>query len=361
MDSFIFVSCQIGMEKPLKADIGKQHPELRFAFSRPGFVTFKDHHTNRRQAIQQLRSPFARMVASSVGSVSEPAKELRRLIERLPAHSYRHIHVWERDRSIPGERKFEPFATESSLELGKQIRSCAADTPLGEAAINRSAKSGDHVADFILVEPDLLFGGWHKASNPPSRWPGGVPPLRPNENMISRAYLKMQEALRWSQLPIVTGDLCVELGSSPGGACQALLERGLRVIGVDPAKMDERVMQHPDFTHVQARAADLKRKEFADVRWLMMDANIAPENTLEAVEHIVTNRRVNIHGLLMTLKLLNDELPAKIDEYVERVRGWGYRHVRTRQLAFNRREICLMAAKSKAKIRLGRNRKHRKP
>jgi 23S rRNA (cytidine2498-2'-O)-methyltransferase len=147
------------------------------------------------------------------------------------------------------------------------------------------------------------------------------------------------------------------LGSSPGGASQALLEQELRVVGIDPAVMHERVLQHPNFTHVRARAADLKRKEFAEVRWLMADANLAPGNTLEAIEDIVTNRRVNIHGMLITLKLLDMKMIGDIDNHLQRIRSWGYRHVRARQLAFNRREVCVMAVKSKGRLHFGRKRK----
>ena len=88
-----------------------------------------------------------------------------------------------------------------------------------------------------------------------------------------------------------------------------------------------------------------------NVRWLMADANIAPSNTLDAVEGIVTHRSVRIRGLLLTLKLLQDEMVDELPAYTERVRSWGYRFVRLRQLAFNRREVCLAAVPSKHHLR----------
>ena len=48
----------------------------------------------------------------------------------------------------------------------------------------------------------------------------------------------MDEALQWSRLPVQKGDAVVEIGSAPGGACQRLLEGGLKVTGVDPSEMD---------------------------------------------------------------------------------------------------------------------------
>ena len=77
-----------------------------------------------------------------------------------------------------------------------------------------------------------------KRSRRAACWVGGVPRIAPPEEMVSRAYLKMAEALEWSAIPLARGEVCVELGCSPGGAAQALLERGLFVIGIDPAEVD---------------------------------------------------------------------------------------------------------------------------
>jgi 23S rRNA (cytidine2498-2'-O)-methyltransferase len=161
--------------------------------------------------------------------------------------------------------------------------------------------------------------------------------------MVSRAYLKMSEALLWSRLPVQTGDRCVEIGSAPGGSCQALLDRGCIVTGVDPAEMDGRLLASPHFTHVRARAKDLKRDAFKDFRWLMADANVAPNYTLDTVEAIVTAAQTKIDGLLLTLKLTDPALVAALPSYEKRIGSWGYRSVRSRQLAFNRQEVCVLA------------------
>jgi 23S rRNA (cytidine2498-2'-O)-methyltransferase len=162
-------------------------------------------------------------------------------------------------------------------------------------------------------------------------------------DVISRAYWKVVEALAWSELPVYAGDRCVEIGSAPGGSSQALLDAGLSVVGIDPADMDEGLLRHPRFQHIRARAADLKRREFRGIRWLVADSNVAPRHTLDTVEAIVTHREVRIRGMLLTLKLLNWRFAEEIPAYLERIRSWGYRHVRARQLAFNRREVCVAA------------------
>jgi 23S rRNA (cytidine2498-2'-O)-methyltransferase len=198
----------------------------------------------------------------------------------------------------------------------------------------------------VLVEPNEWWFGGHFAAAPETRWPGGVPPLHAPSDMISRAYLKIEEALLWSELPVRAGERCVEIGSAPGGACQALLARGCLVTGIDPAEMDPRVLEHPNFTFLRARAKDVKRSLFRDCRWLMSDANVAPNYTLDTVEAIVTHRGVHVEGLVLTLKLTDQATIAKLPSLAERVRSWGYARVRVRQLAYNRRELCLIAART---------------
>ena len=41
MPEFVFATCQFGAEAALKDEIARDVPALRFAYSRPGFLTFK--------------------------------------------------------------------------------------------------------------------------------------------------------------------------------------------------------------------------------------------------------------------------------------------------------------------------------
>src|SRR5882724_9885224 len=67
---FVFVSCQPGAEPALKDELAREHPEFRFAFSRPGFVTFKS--PNDLKPDFELRSVFARAYGLSLGDSREP-------------------------------------------------------------------------------------------------------------------------------------------------------------------------------------------------------------------------------------------------------------------------------------------------
>jgi 23S rRNA (cytidine2498-2'-O)-methyltransferase len=253
--------------------------------------------------------------------------------------------VWQRDRCVPGEKGFEPGVTPLAKEVAATIVAERPNQSTGHKSLiaNRRAKPGDCVLDCILVEPNDWWFGYHHAAAVPSRFPGGVCLPRRRKDVISRAYWKMAEALTWSQMPVRQGDRCVEIGCAPGGASQALLDAGLHVLGIDPAEVDERLEDHPRFRHIKKRAADVKRREFRGMRWLVADSNVVPKQTLDAVESIVTHDQVHVRGMLLTLKLLDWQLADAIPQYVARIHSWGYRYVRVRQLAHNRREVCVAA------------------
>lgn len=349
--SFVFVICQAGAEPALKAEITRRHRTFRFAYSRPGFVTFKVPDDVRSDRSFVLQSVFARTWGFSLGKVTgtdghQTAADFWTLLtERFPPQDlakFLHLHVWERDRQLPGDNGFEPGISPLADEIGHLIESAQ---PADFApAINEIAASGDRVLDCVLVEPGEWWIGWHRVHTDQSAWPGGVPDIADMpDDCIARTWLKMEEALVWSGLPVQSGDNCVEIGSAPGGSCQALLRRGLRVTGIDPADMDEKLSNHPYFRHIRGRAKDLKRREFSKVKWLMSDASVVPKYTLDTVEAIVRHESVNIEGLLLTLKMTNWNLADQIGEYHKRIRSWGFGSVRSRQLAFNRREICVAA------------------
>jgi len=362
---FIFAVCQRGAEKALKHEVAASLAGARLAFSRPGFVTFKLDAPCDSPEQFSLPLTFARTYGFSLGRVTgEQLKELAEQAWNLPTvgellkkHPPGDLHVWQRDTALPGERGFEPGPTPLAEEAERALR---LHSPLEslrtEPATPRPpSRRNGWVLDVVLVEPNQWWIGCHPVNRRFDGWPGGVRPLDLPAYAASRAYLKMEEALDWSALPIARGNLCVELGCAPGGAAQALLDRGLSVLGVDPAEVDPEVEAHPRFLHIRRRSLDVPRRQYLGVQWLAADMNVAPAYTLDAVESIVKHEETAIRGLLLTLKLADWKLAEELPKYVERVRSWGYRDVRTRQLAFNRQEICLVALRNRSQRRVRRH------
>jgi hypothetical protein len=74
-----------------------------------------------------------------------------------------------------------------------------------------------------------------------------------------------------------------------------------------------------------------------------MDANVAPNYVLDTMAAILARADVRPEALLLTLKLTDAALAAKLPQLAERIRRLGYATVRLRQLAYNRQEICAIA------------------
>lgn len=383
MSEFLFATCQIGAERALKGEVARRWPDARAAYSRPGFVTFK--LAGALSPGFDLASTFARSYGFSLGSVRDSAfspsstqsldvpesaaslrggraaetgsfdaavKMARRVWELAGTRHYVRLHVFERDCRPAGEHDYDPGLTDAARELDALLRQH------GPASLRRGliARPGECVLDVIVLGPGEWWVGWHQAATVPSRWPGGMLNLALPREAVSRAWLKMEEALRWLRLRLEPHQRCVELGAAPGGSCQALLARGVHVMGIDPAAMHPVVLAHPRFVHVCKRAHQVRRREFRGMDWLFADINLPPNYTLDTVEAIVTYPGVAPRGLILTLKLPDWNLAAEVPEWIARVQSWGFAYVRTRQLQFNRQEICLAALRRRPRpLKQGRN------
>ncbi|TWU65960.1 SAM-dependent methyltransferase [Crateriforma conspicua] len=334
-------TCANGAESWVKADATRQG--WRLAFSRPGFVTLKHDDP----AADLPSGIFIRRSCHSIGS--ERGSDSNALIAKLADDfqtkfsdpvPFRTLHVWSRDRLPIGKFGFEPELDALSDAVGGQILAHLPKTLLDADKVNGIADAGATVMDVVLVEPNQWFWGWHVARDWHDRWPGGIQPIRPQVEPVSRAYFKAAESIAWSGFELRPGDLAVDVGSSPGGASGLLLEMGLRVLGIDPAEMDPSINEHPNFQHVRARAGDLKRSVFSDAKWMMVDSNVKPDQTLSTVENIVTHPRVPIEGVLLTLKLGNYAMAENLGRWLDRIRSWGPKDVQVRQLTRNRCEVC---------------------
>ena len=258
------------------------------------------------------------------------------------------IHVWQRDNLLPGAKGFEPGISLLANQIAEalRVRLTATADRRGEQ-INDVCDPGTKVIDIVIEQPSRWWVGCHVVGSEPHQgWPGGVPPLELPLEIISRAYLKLAEAIAWSQIPLRPGQKFVEVGSAPGGACQFLLDQGLRVTGVDPAEMDPRVTSNPHFTFVRGRAISLKRRFFSQFDYLACDATASPKYTIDTAQAIVMHPSNRIRAVILTIKLTDLAATAELPGYLERVSQWGFDRVAARQLAYNRREVTLMLQKT---------------
>jgi 23S rRNA (cytidine2498-2'-O)-methyltransferase len=393
--SFVFTTCQIGAEPALKQEAARAWPTLRFAFSRPGFLTFKVAPGKKLPEDFAAKLVFARAAGFCLGKVSEdtPAERADLVWKLIGDRKVTQIHVWPRDRYSPGFHDYEPGMTEEAVKIERIIRERAPQhlalvSPISasarpmESTLLRGAAGGASqeiinvgdrsveakfdvsqrrqtrprdlpcppllrrevgalVADVVLVDDDEWWVGHHRLHSPVSSWPGGYFHAMPPTGAVSRAYLKMNEALLWSGFQVKPGERCVEIGSAPGGASQFLLAQGLEVIGIDPAEMHPAVLADPHFRQIRKRSKEVPRSEFIGVDWLTCDVNLPPNYTLDTVKAIVSHPGVRFKGLLLTLKLVEWSLAGEIPKYLDRIRSWGCKDIHARQLHHNRQEVCV--------------------
>jgi 23S rRNA (cytidine2498-2'-O)-methyltransferase len=99
----------------------------------------------------------------------------------------------------------------------------------------------------------------------------------------NRAYVKLWEALTLIGLRPRPGELCLDLGASPGGWSWALHETGARVIAVDKAPLDPKIAALPRLTVLRQSAFALEPADIGPVDWLCSDVVCYPQRLLALI------------------------------------------------------------------------------
>jgi 23S rRNA (cytidine2498-2'-O)-methyltransferase len=165
---FVFATCRPGLEPAVKREVARTRPELRFAYSRPGLLTFKSP-----RAIAYDDPPgsvFARVWGRSIGA----AHDREAAISLLAPVGADRVHVFARD-------------PETAIDL--------AAWQFGNAG---PAQPGELVADVIVGADEPAWLGAHRHDPTRSPLPGGGLPATLPPDAPSRAYAKLEEADRKS-------------------------------------------------------------------------------------------------------------------------------------------------------------------
>jgi 23S rRNA (cytidine2498-2'-O)-methyltransferase len=171
---------------------------------------------------------------------------------------------------------------------------------------------------------------------------GGRARMKRTGEAPSRAAMKLDEALDWYGNSPGKGDLCVDLGSAPGGWTRRLVERGARVLSVDPAELAADLRTHAKVKHVKQSAFEFAPEGTVD--WLFCDMAWRPLEVAQLLGKWA--RRRWAAQLVANIKLpMKDKLPMvlRVRHTLEEA-GWG--HVRMRQLYHDRDEVTVTARRA---------------
>jgi 23S rRNA (cytidine2498-2'-O)-methyltransferase len=303
-DQFFYFLCNPGSEAFLKEEIRLLYPELRFAYSTEGFLTFKEIRTLGKT----LRPVFCRHFGRFLMRGSLEDVETRAYSMNMP------VLFYSKDGDIYKNPKI-PFG-EYALEIIK---------------VTANGK-------------DQYYLGEFKSSLLTAPFPGGFSDRVLPEISPSRAYLKVLDGIDYVGAKLQAGEHALEIGSSPGGATFALLEKGLSVEGIDPALMSDVCLNHPKFFHHHTSIQDFKVYDLKNhVQWLFVDMNLPPEGTLREIEKVVEKIRPTLKGAFITLKMTKLDLVARAPMYLTFVQNMGLKVVMATQLASHKQEFLIYA------------------
>lgn len=353
--SFVFATCQPGAEAFLKEELRARRPDLRFAFSRPGFATFRA--TGGEVELEHaLGSPFARLSGLGLGRVTAPAETDNGDVDGIAeAAAARVVEIGGEIRGEIGGELGAAHATGPApptlhvvargLDDGgaEELRVAAAREALRARlpgwAIDRPLRRGETAICCFPLDAGQWWLGARRLAARERPTADGRPPFAAPEDAPSRVWMKVEEAMWLSGLLPMTGDRALDIGCAPGGGTWALLERGLRVVGVDPGEMDPRIAAHPSFEHIRepferVDPAVLPR----DLRWLFFDVSLAPRLVLG---HLVTLARAlpELRGAVVTIKLANLDALKHLEWVRGRLAAMGMADPLLTQLFANRQEL----------------------
>ncbi|CAG7648202.1 SAM-dependent methyltransferase [Paenibacillus allorhizosphaerae] len=160
---------------------------------------------------------------------------------------------WAGVRMAVQIRKAEQYTGECSPSELKQELDRVLDSDFAAIPV---VKEADRILSVFLTD-GKLFAGVSKPQDNLSDWSGGAIRFRREDGQISRAKFKLLEAEAAFGLDFAQYRSALDIGAAPGGWTSLLLERGLHVTAVDPAKLDPTLLRDPKLTWLQKNAGDV--------------------------------------------------------------------------------------------------------
>jgi 23S rRNA (cytidine2498-2'-O)-methyltransferase len=190
-----------------------------------------------------------------IASIGDAAKKLRTIQRNWALYSFSH----HRRAALIADKL--PKVSAKPLSFGAP----APAAPLGSWTMI--------AADTVLASPHCS-----------SPFPNGEARFVEDRTAPSRAYLKLWELFTLIAQRPRPGELCLDMGSSPGGWTWVLQGLGARVISVDKAPLDPGLAELPGIVHRRQSAFALDPLTVGPVDWLFSDVICYPKRLLGLVQ-----------------------------------------------------------------------------
>ncbi|OAB25436.1 SAM-dependent methyltransferase [Paenibacillus macquariensis subsp. defensor] len=191
----------------------------------------------------------------------------------------------------------------------------------------------------VFVSSDHIYAGVSRPQDNLSDWNGGAVRFQREEGQISRAKFKLLEAEKSFGIDFSAFRHALDIGAAPGGWTSFLLERGIHVTAVDPAKMHESLVNNSQLKIMRKNASEVK---FRDNQFdlLVCDMSWSPKQMVKLVKDLLYCLSPG-GTAIVTVKLMHKKPMALIKEVIASFEEDQMQLQYAKQLFHNRDEITL--------------------
>ncbi len=306
--------------------------------------------------VRQQRPIFVRHLAPvqavlHLSNTENDIGELALAIAHLPA-----FNLLERGQRFSVQTRLLQTDTEITREGSQkhsyssgQVNRLLAEAIAEETGAIESIKKPQVVVSLLCTQHKAYIG-ISLATNNLSDWPGGARHYAHSPEQISRAEFKLLEALEVFGITLPDQGVALDLGAAPGGWTHILLESGMHVIAVDPAKLDTRLAKYPHLEQYQGYAEDYLEEALNKHRKFDVITNDMRMDAREAARLLVqAGACLRRDGFILSVLKLPHEThtvdPLKNLNEALRVLQKHFALVQARQLFHNRQEVTVLTAR----------------
>ncbi len=192
-------------------------------------------------------------------SIADAARRLRDMQRNWALYS---VYLHRRAQLIQDKL---PFIPKKPLQFLQEVP----DSPLGS---------------WMLLDEKTMIASPHCTSIVPN---GDWIFEENHEEPPSRAYLKLWEFFTRVKKHPKAGELCLDLGASPGGWSWVLRQLGANVIAYDKAFLDLSLQHDPHVQFVEGDCFKVKPEDHPDAAWIFSDVIAYPGKVLPFVRKYV--------------------------------------------------------------------------
>ncbi len=258
------------------------------------------------------------------------------IIEDISACLDNNIMLFQKDKS---------FSVQTRI-FGKSLNRYEINNSTAEyltyKGYSLDVKEPDQVIS-IITDDEKLYIGFSMSAENLSSWPGGEYRFRYEREQISRAEFKLLEAMQVFGINILPGSKALDIGAAPGGWTRILLNKGCKVVAVDPADMNAEIMKHKNLEFHKQRIQDYIRRKPVEFDLITNDMRIDAVDAAKIMLSLSGQLKSNGYALL-TLKLPRTNFMATFRKALKILEA-GYNRVSAKQLFHNRSEITVFLNK----------------